>query len=59
MYRYIGGIDKFHFITILEAWLKVDINEGTFPNVDLMYPHETADQHQVKDVIGGNTRQLW
>jgi hypothetical protein len=51
------GIDKFHFTAIQEAWLKVDAKERTSPNADLMYLHEAADQHQVKDVVGGNT--LW
>jgi hypothetical protein len=42
-----GGIDR----------LKVDLKEVSCPNVDLMYPHKPGNQHQLKDVIGGNT--LW
>jgi hypothetical protein len=52
-----GGIDKFHFTTIPEAWLKVVVKNGTSPNADPMYPHKAANQHQVKDVVRGNT--LW
>jgi hypothetical protein len=52
-----GGINKFHFTTIPEAWLKVDVKEGTSPNADFIYPHKAADQHQVKDVVEDNT--LW
>jgi hypothetical protein len=37
--------------------LKVDVKEVMSPNADLMYPNEDADQHLVKDVMGGNT--LW
>jgi hypothetical protein len=51
------GINKFHFTTIPEAWLKVGFKEGTYSNADLIYPHEAANQHQVKDVVEGNT--LW
>jgi hypothetical protein len=51
------GIDKFHFNTIPESWLKVDVKEVMSPNTDLMYSNEDADQHLVKDVVGGNT--LW
>jgi hypothetical protein len=38
-----GGIDKFHFQTIPESWLKVDVKEVVCPNAALMYPHEPAD----------------
>jgi hypothetical protein len=53
-----GGIDKFHFNTIPESWLKVDVKEVMSPNADLMYPNENGDQHLVKDVVGGNTWPL-
>jgi hypothetical protein len=52
-----GGIDKFHFNTVPESWLKVDVKEVMSPNADMMYPNEATDQHVVKDVVGGNT--LW
>jgi hypothetical protein len=52
-----GGIDKFHFNTIPKSWLKVDVKEVMSSNIDLMYPNEAANQHVVKDVVGGNT--LW
>jgi hypothetical protein len=52
-----GGIDRFHCNTIPESWLKVDLKEVSCPNVDLMYPHKPGNQHQLKDVIGGNA--LW
>ena len=48
-------IDKFHFNTIPESWLKVDVKEVMSPNVDMIYPNEVANQHVVKDVVGGNT----
>jgi hypothetical protein len=38
-----GGIDKFHFNTIPESWLKVDVKEVMSPNADLMHPNEDAD----------------
>jgi hypothetical protein len=38
-----GGIDKFHFKTIPDSWLKVDVKEVVCPNAALMYPHEAAD----------------
>jgi hypothetical protein len=50
-----GRIDKFHFNTIPESWLKVDVKEVVSPNADLMYPNENANQHLLKDVVGGNT----
>jgi hypothetical protein len=53
----IGGIDKFHFNTISESWLKVDVKEVMSPNADLMYPNEDANQRLMKDVMGGNA--LW
>ena len=52
-----GEIDKFYFNTILESWLKVDMKEVMSPNVDLIYPNEVANQHVLKDVVGGIT--LW
>ena len=39
------GIDKFHFNTILESWLKVDMKEVMSSNADLMYPNKVATQH--------------
>jgi hypothetical protein len=38
-----GGIDKFHFQTIPDSWLKVDVKEVVCPNATLMYPHKPAD----------------
>jgi hypothetical protein len=52
-----GRIDKFHFQTIPESWLKVDVKEVVCPNIALMYPHEPADQIVLKDVMGGNA--IW
>jgi hypothetical protein len=52
-----GGIDKFHFKTIPDSWLKVDVKEVVCPNAALMYPHEVADQIVLKDIMGGNA--LW
>jgi hypothetical protein len=49
-----GGIDKFHFNTIPESWLKVDVKEVMLPNADMIYPNEDANQHLVKDLVGGN-----
>jgi hypothetical protein len=37
--------------------LKVDVKEVMSPNANLMYPNKAANQHVVKDVVGGNT--LW
>jgi hypothetical protein len=55
--RSFGGIDKFHFNTILESWLKVDVKEVMSSIADLMYLHKGADQYVMKDVVGGIT--LW
>jgi hypothetical protein len=52
-----GGIDTFHFRPIPDAWLKVDVKDVTTPNAALIYPNEDVEQHQLKDVLGGNT--LW
>jgi hypothetical protein len=52
-----GGIDKFHFQTILDSWLKVDVKEVVCPNAALMYPREPADQIVLKDVMGRNA--IW
>jgi hypothetical protein len=52
-----GGIDKFHFKTIPDSWLKVDVKEVVYPNAALMYPHKAVDQIVLKDVLGGNS--LW
>jgi hypothetical protein len=52
-----GGIDKFHFQTIPEPWLKVNVKEVVCPNAALMYPHEPTDQIVLKDVMGGNA--IW
>jgi hypothetical protein len=52
-----GGIDKFHFNTIPESWLKVDVKEVVSPNADLMYPNKNANQILLKDVVGSNT--MW
>jgi hypothetical protein len=38
-----GGIGEFHFKTILDSWLKVNMKEVVCPNAALMYPHEAAD----------------
>ena len=53
----VGGIDKFHFILILENWFKIDVREVLQPNMPLMYPKEDADQEKLKDVQGGNA--IW
>jgi hypothetical protein len=37
-----GGIDKFHFQTIPDSWLKVDVKEVVCPNAALKYPHKAA-----------------
>jgi hypothetical protein len=52
-----GGIDKFHFQTIPDSWLKVNVKEVVCPNAALRYPHEPADQILLKDVMGGNA--IW
>lgn len=49
--------EKFHFNTIPDGWLKVDMKDVIAPSADLMYPHPVADQYEVKDVVGDNT--LW
>jgi hypothetical protein len=49
-----GRTDKFHFMTIPDSWLKVDVKEVVCPNAALMYPHEVADQIVLKDIMGGN-----
>jgi hypothetical protein len=52
-----GEINKFHFKTIPDSWLKVDVKEVVCPNAALMYPHKAADQIVLNDVMGGNA--LW
>jgi hypothetical protein len=52
-----AGFKKFHFNTIPDGWLKVDVKDATAPSANLMYPHPAANQYEVKDVVGGNT--LW
>jgi hypothetical protein len=46
------GIDKFHFKTIPDSWLKVNVKEVVCPNAAFMYPYEVVDQIVLKDVIG-------
>ena len=53
----VGGIDKFHFMLILENWFKIDVREVLQPNVPFMYPKEDADQEKLKDVQGSNA--IW
>ena len=38
-----GGINIFHFKTISNSWLKVDVKEVVYPNAALIYPHEAID----------------
>jgi hypothetical protein len=50
----IGREDKFHFISILETWFKIDVGEIFILDVPFMWENESADQMKVEDVKGGN-----
>jgi hypothetical protein len=51
------GIDKFHFKTIPNSWLKVDVKKVVCPNATFMYLHEAANQIVLNNNMGGNA--LW
>jgi hypothetical protein len=50
----LGRIHKFHFNTIPNSWLKVNVKEVMSSNAALMYSYEATDQNLMKDIVGSN-----
>jgi hypothetical protein len=48
----ISGEHKFHFMDILDGWIKVDVHEALAPNVQLMMENRDDEQEKVKDAVG-------
>jgi hypothetical protein len=53
----ISGKHKFHFLEVLEGWIKVNVKDALAPNVQLMMENQDAEQEKVKDAIGSSV--IW
>jgi hypothetical protein len=47
----LSGKHKFHFLEILEGWIKIDVKDTLAPNVQLMMENRDTEQEKVKDAI--------
>jgi hypothetical protein len=43
----INGEHKFHFIDILDGWIKIDMRKALVPNVILMMENQDAEQEKI------------
>jgi hypothetical protein len=47
-----SGEHRFHFLEILDGWMKVNVQEALVPNAVLMMENWDAEHEKVKDAVG-------